>query len=133
MNGKYALDTTAVIALFAGEAGLIGRLREAEEIFLPSVVLGELYYGAYRSKRQQENMSRIDQFATESAVLDCGVETARRYGEIKNALRAKGKPIPENDIWVAAITVEHGLTLLAHDAHFHEMAELSLETWSRAP
>jgi tRNA(fMet)-specific endonuclease VapC len=118
MNGRYLLDTNIVIALFANEPAITQRLGDAGEVFIPSIVLGELYYGARKSKRVGENLERIDEFAVGSAVLGCDTETARRYGEVKNELRQKGKPIPENDIWIAAITIQHDLTLVARDAHF---------------
>jgi len=118
MNGRYLLDTNIVIALFADESAVTDRLREAEEIFVPSIVLGELYYGARRSSHVKENVARIDDFATGNIVLGCDTETARQYGEIKNGLRRKGHPIPENDIWIAAIALRNDLTLVARDAHY---------------
>ncbi len=129
MNGRFLLDTNIVIALFANESPVIDRLREAEEVFVPSIVLGELYYGARKSSRVEENIARIDDFAEKSVVLGCGSETARQYGEIKNDLRQKGHPIPENDIWIAAIAVQNDLILVARDAHFQEVAGLNLEAW----
>ena len=129
MNGRYLLDTNIVIALFANEPAITQRLGDAGEVFIPSIVLGELYYGARKSKRVGENLERIDEFAVGSAVLGCDTETARRYGEVKNELRQKGKPIPENDIWIAAITIQHDLTLVARDAHFGEVDGLKVETW----
>lgn len=98
------LDTNIVIALFANESVVTDHLGEAEEVFVPSVVLGELYYGARKSSRVKENVVRIDDFAARNVVLGRDTETARRYGEAKNGLRQKGRPIPENDIWITAIT-----------------------------
>lgn len=69
-----------MIALFANELAVTRRLGEAEEVFTPSIVLGELYYGARKSKRMQENVQRIWASATCSAALVCGTETARRFG-----------------------------------------------------
>jgi len=62
-------------------------------------------------------------------VLACDTETAREYGQIKNSLRAKGKPIPENDIWIAAIAIQYDLTLVTRDGHFTEIEGLATETW----
>jgi tRNA(fMet)-specific endonuclease VapC len=64
-----------------------------------------------------------------SAVLNCNAETARWYGEIKNALWVKGRPIPENDLWIAAIAPEHNLVLATRDAHFREIDTLKVEMW----
>lgn len=84
MSGRYLLDTNIVIALFADESAVKGRFGEAEEVFVPSIVLGELYYGARKSRRVVENLARIDDFAARNVVLGCDTETARRYGEVKN-------------------------------------------------
>ena len=67
-------------------------------MFVPSIDLGELYYGVRKSTGVTENLARIDECATRSTVLSCNTATAQQYGEIKNQLRAKGRPIPENDI-----------------------------------
>jgi len=129
MNGRYLLDTNIVIALFADEGAVKERLGETDEYFLSSVVLGELYYGANKSKRTAENTARIDDFAARNVVVGCDTETARFYGEVKERLRQKGRPIPENDIWIAAQAFQNELTLVARDAHFTEVEGLSLETW----
>ncbi len=129
MAGRYLLDTSILIALLADDTAVKGKLAQAQEVFVPSIAIGELYYGAWKSQRAQENLNRIDELVGESAVLGCGVEAARRYGEIKNALRIKGRPIPENDLWIAAIAVEHRLTLATRDTHFSEVTVLNTETW----
>jgi tRNA(fMet)-specific endonuclease VapC len=128
-TGRFLLDTNIVIALFAREAAIQQRLAEASEVFVPSIVLGELYYGARKSTRVIENLARIDEFVASSAVLLCDPATAQQYGDIKNKLRAKGRPIPENDIWIAAIAMQYQLTLVARDGHFHEVDGLQIEAW----
>lgn len=85
MNGRYRLDTNIIIALFAGEAAVKGNLGKADVVFVPSIAVGELYFGARKSERAEENLARVDEFATSSVVLGCDIETARHYGEIKNA------------------------------------------------
>ena len=129
MNGRYLLDTNIVIALFAEEEVVQQRLSEADQVFVSSIVLGELYYGAEKSTQVAGNMQRIDDFASDITVIGCDVETARQYGRIKNGLRAKGRPIPENDIWIAAQAAQHQLTLVARDEHFKEVEALDLEGW----
>lgn len=98
-------------------------------MFVPAIVLGELYYGAYKSTRVTENLLKIDEFATTGTILVSDKRTAREYGEIKSRLRAKGRPIPENDIWIAAIAKQHVLTLVTRDAHFGEVDGLAVEGW----
>jgi tRNA(fMet)-specific endonuclease VapC len=77
MNGKFLLDTSVVIALFAGESSVQEHLGEAAEVFVPSIVIGELYFGVRKSGRVQQNLRRIDEFAFSSKVLACDLDTAR--------------------------------------------------------
>jgi tRNA(fMet)-specific endonuclease VapC len=131
-TGSSLLDTNIVIALFATEAAVQQHLAEASEVFVPSIVLGELYYGARQSTRVTENLSRIDEFGTRSSMLSCNTATAPQDGEIKNQLQAKGRPIPENDIWIAAIAMQSQLTLVARDGRFHEVEGNRSRCGSRA-
>ena len=93
MNGRFLLDTNIVIALFAEDTSVQKSLIKAEPVFVPSIVLGELYYGAHRSLRKEENIARVDEVAATSAVLAPDTATAKEYGDIKNTLRNKGAPI----------------------------------------
>ena len=129
MNGKLLLDTNIMIAIFAGDAEVKTSLAGANEIFVPSIALGELYYGAHKSSRVEANIVRINEFAASSSVLTCDTETSQAYGKLKNTLRIKGRPIPENDIWIAAIAKQYELTLVSRDEHFKEIDELSVVSW----
>lgn len=129
MSGKYLLDTNIIIALFAGDAAVRSKLEQASEVLIPSIVFGELYYGACKSGRVEANVQRVDDLLAASAVLDCDGETARFYGIVKNDLRLRGKPIPENDIWIAALAMQHSLILATRDAHFQEAPSLTTESW----
>jgi tRNA(fMet)-specific endonuclease VapC len=117
MSGRYLLDTNIIIALFADDTVVKDNLGQADQVFVSSIAIGELCFGARKSGQAKENLARIEDFASNSVVLGCDTETARRYGEIKCALQIKGRPIPENDIWTAAIALQHGLTLITRDAH----------------
>ncbi|MEE8391198.1 MAG: PIN domain-containing protein [Anaerolineae bacterium] len=90
-------------------------------------MIGELYYGACKSSRVEDNVALIDDFAANNVVLGCDTETAYRYGKVKNRLRQRGRPIPENDIWIAAIALQHDLILLTSDVHFGKVENLKLE------
>ena len=129
MNGRFLLDTNIVIALFADEELAKTNLTQAAEIFLPSIVIGELYYGAKKSGRPTANLQRIDEFAASNVVLGCDSDTARQYGEVKHELQRKGQPIPENDVWIAAIALQHDLTLVTRDGHFAEIEVLQTTRW----
>lgn len=129
MSGRYLLDTNVIIALLTGEAAIREHLATVDEVFLPSVAIGELYYGARKSGRPNENLERIDELVLTNVVLVCDNETARRYGEIKNTLRLKGRPLPENDIWIAALARQHDLTLVTRDMHFEQIDDLNMTMW----
>lgn len=128
MPGKVLLDTNIVIALFSGEKAISEHLAGAE-VAVPSIVLGELYYGARKSGRTAQNLTRIDHFATSVSVVGCDAVAAQYYGRIKDRLRSKGSPIPENDIWIAAVAQQFGLPLASRDEHFNQVDDLILERW----
>ncbi|NJM99728.1 MAG: type II toxin-antitoxin system VapC family toxin [Phormidesmis sp. RL_2_1] len=129
MSGRFLLDTNIVIALFADEAIVKDNLAQASEVFIPSIVVGELCYGARKSGRVEVNLARVDELVAGSTILVCDAETARQYGEVKNKLRLKGRPLPENDVWIAALALQHDLILVTRDAHFQEVESLKTAAW----
>jgi len=129
MAGDYLLDTSIAIAYLAGEQDVVDRILATEVIYVPAIVLGELFFGANKSTRVTENLSKIQQMLTWSLVPAFDAQTAFHYGQIKFDLRAKGSPIPDNDLWIAAISKQHGLTLVTRDKHFTEVADLRTVHW----
>lgn len=128
-GNRFLLDSNAIIALQRANENLQKILLEAHEVFVPSIAIGELYYGAYKSQRAEENRARLGVFIAQRAVLNVDVDTAHMYGKIKHILKAKGRPIPENDIWIAALAIQHHLILLTDDNHFDEVAGLDRQSW----
>jgi len=88
-----------------------------------------LFFGAAKSGRAVENMAKVERFAPASTVLPCGLDVAREYGNIRERLRNKGRPIPENDIWIAATAMYHELQLASRDRHFLDIEGLSTVRW----
>jgi len=129
MSGRFLLDTNTIIAIFRGDSEVLLKLGQAHTAFVPAIALGELYYGARKSSRTASNLERIEQFASASDVLACDGSTAQHYGAIKNRLRELGRPIPENDIWIAALARQHGLTVATGDHHFGAIEGLDVEVW----
>ena len=129
MNGSFLLDTNIVIALFAGDASVMANIAAAEEVFIPAAVIGELFYGARKSGRPAENAQRIEEFVADNVILSCDAETARLYGDVKSGLQRKGRPIPENDIWIAAVALQHNLILVSRDEHFEAIEGIRRATW----
>lgn len=128
MAGSYRLDTNAAIALPTGDARLRVLLAGAD-VFLPAVAVGELYFGAYHSARVAANLLRVDGFVAASVLIAVDQETSRAYGRVKAALRAKGRPIPDKDMWIAATAVDYDFVLVTRDAHFAHVDGLKTQTW----
>ena len=129
MSGRYLLDTNIVLALFAADESVMDKIEIADEVFIPSQVIGEMYYVAHQSARPRDNTVRVTDFSQSSSVLVCDAETGRWYGIIKDLLRQKNTPIPENDIWIAALALQYGLTLVTRDPQFGEITNLRKEIW----
>ena len=128
MSGSLLLDTSAILDLFAGVDAVTSLLAEATEAFVPIIAIGELRYGARVSSRPESKLADVEGFAARAS-LPCDAETAHHYAKIRASLRLRGRPIPENDLWVAALAKQHGLTLAARDHHFREVEGLSLVEW----
>jgi tRNA(fMet)-specific endonuclease VapC len=94
MSSDLQLDTNTVIALLKREPKPLRRLASAGKVYVPSIVLGELYYGAYKSALVSQNVAKTDLVASGNTILDCDAATARVYGAIKAEVRAKGHLSP---------------------------------------
>lgn len=127
MNGDMLLGSNIIIDVFRGKEDAISRIRKIKEIYVPVIVIGELYFGANKSDQTPKRILEIERLEKTVIILEVGRTTAQIYGEIKDQLRAKGRPIPENDIWIAAIAKEHDLPLLTKDKHFENIEGIALE------
>src|SRR4051812_28894868 len=124
MPGSYLLDTNVFVAFNTGEADVVKRVA-TETVFLSAVVLGGLYFGAFNAGRRDENVKKVEELSGRIPPIVINAGTARRYGEIKEKLKRRGRPIPENDIWIAATALQYDLILATRDAHFDEVDGLS--------
>jgi tRNA(fMet)-specific endonuclease VapC len=132
-TGRFLLDTNIVIALLQGDDGVLSNLDRAAEVFVPAVVLGELFFGAAKSGRPSENTARVERFAAGRTIVSCDLNVAREYGRLKQLLKVKGRPLPENDIWIAAAAMHHGMVLVTRDRHFDEVDDLRTTEWAVQP
>lgn len=128
-GNRFLLDTNAIIALQRENESLKKLLATATDVFVPVVAVGELYYGAYKSQRVEENRQNVAAFIAERVVLRVDGDTADVCGQVKQGLRAKGRPMPENDIWIAALAIQYDLRLITDDAHFAEVDNLNWQGW----
>jgi tRNA(fMet)-specific endonuclease VapC len=125
-GSKCLLDTSVIIHIFKNNAGIIAQLHAFSEIFVPSIAVGELYYGAYCSANIKKHLDQSNEFLRNYTILSPDAVTGDFYGRIKKSLKDKGKPIPENDIWIAAISIQFNLPLFAVDKHFKEINNIIL-------
>jgi tRNA(fMet)-specific endonuclease VapC len=127
MTGDRAiLDTNVAIALLNAEPGIEQSLQPFVRLCLPAIVVGEPLFGALNSNHPAENLDRVQKLIDRSETLDVTAATARVYAELRIDLKRKGRPIPENDLWIAAAAVEHALPLATRDFHFSQIERLSL-------
>lgn len=123
------LDTNAVSALLAGDEALATALGDEPRHHLPVIVLGEYRYGLLRSRRSATLAPLLDLLAAESLVLPIDEPTSRAYAEVREELRQAGTPIPENDVWIAAVARRHALPVVSRDGHFDSVAGLERRSW----
>jgi len=127
--GKVLLDTNVVVAHFRNDPDLTARLADAAALYLPWVVLGELHFGAQRSQQREEAVAQIHDFLRIAALLLPDENTAEHYGRVKAELAQIGKPIPDNDIWIAALARQYDLPLATRDRHFTLVRQLKTLAW----
>ena len=128
MSGSYLFDANIVVAHFNKDPKVRKFLLENDGIYISSTALGELWFGALKSARVKANLELIEDFVKTVPVVSCDFNTAKIFGEIKVKLKARGKPIPDNDVWIAASAMQHDLVVVTRDSHFNEIAGLKLET-----
>ena len=123
------VDTNIVSAHFKGDRAITPRLQACDMIYLPSIVLGELHFGAHRSLNPAGNLERIGRFVAAVMLLSVDAATAVLYGQLKADLMTAGQIIPDNDLWIAALGKQHDLTLISRDQHFAHVTGLKWVVW----
>ena len=126
MNGKL-VDTNVIIRFFKGETELFSLFDDMDNLYVSSISVGELMYGAELSKKSDFNRENYFCFCQQMKVLYPDLEIAKSYGKIKASLKEKGKPIPENDIWIAATCHAADLILITADSDFDFVDQISVE------
>ena len=117
---KICIDTNIYTACKKGDTEILGFLEEADEVLVPSVVLGELYAGFYIGKLRAKNIGELEEFLDVPGihVVEINKSIAEKYGYLIKALRDRGTPIPTNDVWIAATALESSAKILSLDKHF---------------
>lgn len=129
---RFVLDTNAVSALLLGNPAFLAHLEahSVAEVALSTIVTHELFYGAFHGAKRDDTLRRIDRMPF--ARLDFTDADARKAGEIRAALRARGKPIGPYDVLIAGQALERGLVLVTNNvAEFSRVEGLRVEDWQR--
>lgn len=126
---KILIDTNAYAAFKQNNPGAVDIIRKSEFIGMNTIVLGELLGGFKGGSRETQNKNELDQFldSPRVAIIQIDEETAEYYAGIYWTLKQKGKPVPVNDMWVAASAMRHGLSLFTYDEHFKNINGLILQ------
>ncbi len=123
------LDTNALSAAADDDPGVVALLARAEQMVLPVIVLGEYRHGFAQSRHRASYESWLAELLPYCVVLDIQEPTTHHYAEISLELKRKGKPIPTNDLWIAALCRQHSLPLLSRDRHFDLVAGTKRIDW----
>lgn len=125
---RYCLDTSAYSHFMRGDSAVAALVDRAEWLGLPAVVLGELRVGFLLGARREQNEERLLEFASSPVVevVEVDDEVSRHYAQIVVDLRRAGRPIPTNDIWIAASALRAGALLLTYDVHFDAIGRLGV-------
>lgn len=129
MNGRISLDTNIVIRLFKNDPAVTKMLVNLSIIYLPTPVVAEILFTARNSSQQTKNLKIYNEFIDTCNVLNITRETANYYSIIRLELKQKGRPIPENDLWIASVCIEQNLPLVTGDAHFDNISGLKVVKW----
>jgi tRNA(fMet)-specific endonuclease VapC len=128
-GNSLLLDTSVVVKHFRYPTAVVDKLAEYEELYLPQPALGELYYGACRSGRLERSLAQIERFLDAVDLLVADKETGVFYGQIAAGLARAGTPIPQNDIWIAALARQTGLPAATADDDFDRVTNLAVLKW----
>jgi tRNA(fMet)-specific endonuclease VapC len=125
---KLALDTNAYKALDDGNPKVADFVQNSPQLGLPIIVLGELYYGIFSGTKQENNLLNLNRFLSTPRIelLQISEATARIFGEIASELRQKGRPIQQDDMWIAALCKQYTYTLITADRGFAAITGLEV-------
>ena len=130
---RICLDTNAYSAFKRGDADVIDLVEAADEIAIPSIVLGELFAGFRMGSRARRNVVELEDFLHRPGVSVAAMTkaVAERYGTLVSKLKQQSTPLPSNDIWIAAIAMERGAQLVTMDAHFDDIPGVFATGWEQ--
>jgi tRNA(fMet)-specific endonuclease VapC len=123
------LDTNALSAVADDEPTAVRLFSQAASIELPAIVLGEYRFGIAQSRRRKEYEKWLEQLIAATRFLPVDQETTGHYAQVRSELKKAGKPIPSNDLWIAALCRQHRLPMMSEDNHFDAVQGLKRIRW----
>ena len=123
------LDTNALSAYLDSTPDAVEIVSGARELAIPVIVAGEFAFGVAQSRHREAYERSLQRMLDRCTVLDIGIETARHYAAIRLELKSAGKPIPANDVWIAALSRQHAIPVMSRDSHFDFVGWLRRLTW----
>lgn len=128
MNGNYLIDTNILIDFLRGKNEELLTKLSKNKCFVSIITVGELYYAAENSTNPKKHFKLLEAFLLNFIIIDIGNNIAKHFASIKISLKVKGKPIPENDIWIAATALSHDITLITNDNHFLNIGQIKTKS-----
>jgi tRNA(fMet)-specific endonuclease VapC len=123
------LDTNALSAIADDEPKAVERYKNADTIALAVIVLGEFRFGIAQSRKRNDYESWLGRLIAMTQVLDIDEWTTQEYAQVRVELNKIGRPIPSNDVWIAALCRQHSLPILSRDGHFDFVPRIQRLHW----
>ncbi len=123
------IDTNALTSLLQGDSALRLVLNAGLGGVLPVIAIGEYRAGIAGHRRSEDLRAKLNSVITGSVILDIDRDTAEHYAAIRHQLKLAGRPIPPNDIWIAALARQHAMPIVSRDAHFDHVPSVTRIGW----
>jgi len=123
------LDTNALSAYLDRTPEAVEMVSEVRELAIPVIVAGEFAFGIAQSRHREAYERSLQRMLDRCTVLEIGIETARHYAAIRLELKSAGRPIPSNDLWIAALSRQYAIPVMSRDSHFDFVGGLRRRSW----
>ncbi len=126
---SYLFDTNIIIGFLKNDTNIVSNLSSEQEVNISVVTVGEMLFGANNSGNPIKNKKLYTEFFKHCIIHSITEKTSEYYAEIRYSLKIAGNPIPENDIWIAAIAKEKNMTIVTRDKHLNQLECIKTEIW----